>query len=126
MKPKTTIQHVALQYKNKNKADIFFKEILGLSLIKKFNVSKELAKKIFNIHEEVEVFVYGNNNATFEIFITKQKNFHVFDHVCIKIDNKEEFFNQCKKYKLKTYYVKKDNKKLLFLRDYSNNLYEIK
>ena len=123
---KTTIQHIALQYADKKQADIFFKEILDLSLIKNFNVSKELAKKIFNISEEVEVFVYGNDNATFEIFIIEKKQLNVFNHVCIKIDDKEEFFNKCKKYKLKPYYVKKEDKKLLFLRDHSNNLYEIK
>jgi hypothetical protein len=123
---KTIIQHIALQYTNKKQADIFFKKILGLNLIKNFNVSKELAKQIFNISEDVEVFVYGNDSIVFEIFITKQKQIHVFNHVCIKIDDKEEFFNKCNKHKLKPYYVKKEDKKLLFLRDHSNNLYEIK
>jgi hypothetical protein len=126
MKTEAKIQHVALQYTNKEQADIFFKKLLELPLIKNFNVSKELSKQIFNIQEEVEVFVYGKDNTTFEIFITKQKQSHVFDHVCIKIDNKEELFNKCKKYKLKPYFVEKGDKKLLFLRDYSNNLYEIK
>ena len=123
---KTTIQHIALQYTDKKQADIFFKEILGLSLIKNFNVSEELAKQIFNISEEVEVFVYGNDDSTFEIFIAQKKQLDVFNHVCIKIDDKEEFFNNCNKYKLKPYYVIKEDKKILFLRDYSNNLYEIK
>jgi hypothetical protein len=56
---KTTIQHIALQYADKKQADIFFKKILGLDLIKNFNISKELAKQIFNKPEEVKVFVYG-------------------------------------------------------------------
>jgi hypothetical protein len=123
---KTIVQHIALQYKNKKEADIFLKKILGLSSIKNFNVSKELAKQIFNISEEVEVFVYGNESINFEIFITKQKQLHFFNHVCIKIEDKKEFFNKCNEYKLKPYYVEKEGKKLLFLRDYSNNLYEIK
>jgi catechol 2,3-dioxygenase-like lactoylglutathione lyase family enzyme len=122
----TIFQHIALQYKNKKQADIFFKKILGLTLIKNFNVSKKLAKQIFNKSEEVEVFVYGNNGIHFEVFITKQKQLHVFNHVCIKIDDKKEFFNKCNEYKLKPYYVEKEDKKILFLRDYSNNLYEIK
>ena len=122
----TIVKHIALQYTNKKQADSFFKKILGLALIKNFNVSKELSKQIFNIPEEVEVIVYGNDNINFEIFITKQKKLHFFNHVCLKIDDKNEFINKCNKYKLKPYYVKKEDKKLLFLRDHSKNLYEIK
>jgi len=123
---KTIVQHLALQYKNKKQADIFFKKILGFSSIKNYIVSKELAKQIFNISEEVKVFLYGNDSIYFEVFITKQKQLHVFNHICIKIDDKIEFFNKCNECKLKPYYVDKEDKKLLFLRDYSNNLYEIK
>ena len=123
---KTIVKHIALNYTNKKQANSFFKEILGLALIKNFNVSKKLAKQIFNISEEVKVFVYGNDNIKFEIFITKQKQLHIFNHVCIKIDDKNEFINRCNKYKLKPYYVKKEDKKLLFIRDHSKNLYEIK
>ena len=71
---KTEIQHIALNYSNKKEADTFFKEILGLKIIKSFDISKELSKQIFNIIEACEVVVYGNNSTLFEIFITKNKS----------------------------------------------------
>ena len=123
---KTEIQHIALNYSNKKEADIFFKEILGLKIIKSFDISIELTKQIFNIIEECEVVVYGNNSTHFEIFITKNKSKFVFDHICIKVENIEVFVENCKKHDLQTYFINKGDKKLLFVKDFSDNLFEIK
>jgi catechol 2,3-dioxygenase-like lactoylglutathione lyase family enzyme len=126
MKNQTEIKHVALQYKDKAQAKIFFKDILGLSLIKNFKLSDELSRQIFGRSEEVEVIVYGNNSATFELFINEKKQSSVFEHICINIDNKEDFIKRCKKHGLNPFFVEKGEKKLLFLRDFADNLYEIK
>jgi len=126
MKEKATMQHVALQYAEKEKADIFFKEILGLKLIKDFKLQENLSKKIFDVSEEADVFVYGNEDAVFEIFITPHTTDYVFNHVCIKVPNKEDFVKKCEKNNLKPFFVYKDNRKLLFTKDYFNNLYEVK
>jgi hypothetical protein len=123
---KTEIQHIALNYSNKKKADIFFKEILGLKIIKSFAISKELSKQIFNIIEACEVVVYGNNSALFEIFITKNKSKIVFDHICIKVENIEDFIENCKKHDLQPNFINQGDKKLLFVKDFSDNLFEIK
>ncbi len=121
-----SMQHVALQYSEKAKADIFFKEILGLDLLKDFKLSVELSKQIFDVSEEVNVFVYANKECFLEIFITPYKTDCIFNHVCIKVPDKKEFVNKCEKNNLKPYFVDKGDKKLLFVRDHSDNLYEIK
>ena len=126
MQENVTMQHVALQYAEKEKADIFFKEILGLKLIKDFKLQENLSKKIFDVSEEADVFVYGNEDAVFEIFITPHTTDYVFNHVCIKVPNKEDFVKKCEKNNLKPFFVYKDNRKLLFTKDYFNNLYEVK
>jgi hypothetical protein len=126
MQEEVTVQHVALQYKSKEKADVFFKEILGLNLIKDFKLSKDLSKKIFDISEEVNVFVYGNKESIFEIFITSNKTEYVFNHICIKISDKDNFIKTCEKNNLKPFFVEKKDKNLLFVKDHSDNLYEIK
>jgi len=123
---KTTINHIALQYANKNEAKIFFSDILGLKNIRSFNLTSNFSKEIFGINQPVDIEVYDNEETRFEIFFTEFKNDKSFTHICIEIENKEKFISLCKKHNLKPYYVIKGDKKLLFVKDFSNNLYEIK
>ena len=49
-----------------------------------------------------------------------------YEHVCIEIEDKDQFVDNCLKHGLKPFYVKKGDKDLLFVRDFSGNLFEIK
>jgi len=105
---------------------LFFYELLGIPLVKKFNISKNLANKIFEINKNIEVLVYENNKIKFEVFITDKKYYKNFDHVCLEIYNKKELIEKCKENNIEYLYVDKDNKKLLFIIDNFGNLFEIK
>jgi catechol-2,3-dioxygenase len=123
----TILHHIALQYTDKEDAETFFTKILGLQLEKIFTISSDLSNKIFGIKENIEVLVYNSEKARFEIFITKkQKPTSGFDHTCIVIDNKEEFIKRCKQYNLQPNLVDKNGGQLLFVTDFSGNLFEIK
>ena len=91
MKNQTKINHIALQYKDKEKAKIFFQDILELSLIKQFKLTKKLSKQIFGKSEKLEIIVYANDHAKFEVFITEKKQESIYNHICIEIDDKEDF-----------------------------------
>jgi len=123
---KTTLQHVALQYTDSKKADIFFTKILGLTLEKEFCLSEDLSNEIFKIRENVDIKVYGNEQVTFEIFISQKPKNISYEHTCIEIQNKEKFIERCKRYNIKPMFVKKGEKTLLFVKDFSDNLFEIK
>jgi hypothetical protein len=126
MDEKNIIQHVAMQYKNRKQAETFFTKILGIPFIKTFTVSKELSDSIFGLKEEVIVDVYSDEKAYFEIFITKIKRKHGFEHIGLEIKDKEEFIKRCKSYDIEPLYVKKGEKILLFIKDYAGNIFEIK
>lgn len=126
MNTDTKIKHIALQFDNKKYADIFFNKILGLSLIKSFSLTKELSNEIFGLKSKVEVIQYANTNLCFEIFITENKKSICYDHVCIEIENKNDFISLCKENNIKPIYIEKDDKLLLFIKDFYGNLYEIK
>ena len=126
MNGSTVLNHIALQGLNKEEAVVFFTKILKIPMVKNFSVSKELSSKIFGIDESVEVYVFDNGDARFEVFIKNKKNKSEFEHVCIDVEDKNEFVNNCRSYGLKPFFVKKNEKDLLFVRDFSNNLYEIK
>ena len=118
--------HVALHYSDRKKADIFFNKIFGLTLNKSFSLSKDFSKEIFGLSEEVTVDVYKNDEACFEVFITDIKTNYGFEHTCIEIDNKVEFLRRCKGYGINPIFVKKGEKTLLFIKDFSGYLFEIK
>jgi catechol 2,3-dioxygenase-like lactoylglutathione lyase family enzyme len=122
----TLLNHVALQCNDKEKVETFFTEVLGLPIKKKFTVSRELSGAIFGIDECVDVEVYDNNETRFEIFITQTEEKRGYGHVCIEIDNKKEFIDRCKQYGIKPMFITKGGKNLLFVRDFSGNLFEIK
>ncbi len=120
------LNHVALQCNDKEKIETFFTEVLGLPIKKKFTVSGELSEAIFGINESVDVEAYDNNETRFEIFITQTEEKHGYGHVCIEIDNKKEFIDRCKQYGIKPMFITESGKNLLFVRDFSGNLFEIK
>ena len=126
MTENTNLNHIALQSNNETQAEIFFTKILEIPLEKEFTISNELSNAIFNIDEEVKILVYNNSKIKFEVFINENLKNHGYDHVCIEIKNKEEFIERCRKHGIKPFLVNKNDKKLLFVRDFSNNLYEVK
>jgi len=125
MTQKTILQHVAINFKNKEKAELFFTKILELKLQKSYSLNSELSKQIFDTFEQVDVFVYGDNFTVFEVFITQKQIKHFFEHICIKVNNKKEFIEKCKKYGLEPYQINKEEKQLLFIKDFSGNLFEV-
>jgi len=122
----TLLNHIALICNDKEKAETFFTEILGIPINKRFTVSRELSETIFGIDESVDVEVYDDNETRFEIFITKAEGKRSYVHVCIEIDNKKKFIDSCKKYGIKPMFITKGDKNLLFVKDFSDNLFEIK
>ncbi|MBW2222522.1 MAG: hypothetical protein JRF22_08365, partial [Deltaproteobacteria bacterium] len=49
MKPETTLNHVALEYADKDKADLFFVKILGMQKVKSSTLPEDLSDAIFGI-----------------------------------------------------------------------------
>ena len=126
MSEEINFKHVALQYKDRIKAEVFFKKILGIPLKKTYTVSKELSKTVFDIDEESIVDVYDNEKMCFEVFITDKKTKYSYEHTCIEIKDKDVFIKRCKEHGIEPIFAKKELRTLLFIRDFEDNLYEIK
>lgn len=126
MTDKPLIQHIALEYNEKSKADLFFGTVLGLPKVKSLMLTKELSKTIFGIAALVAVEIYGNDRACFEVFICNTKRDITHEHICLELPDKDEFLTRCEKYGLKPFFVQKDGKQLLFVRDFAGYLFEIK
>lgn len=126
MSKEVKLNHVAIHFADRDKASIFFSKILGFDLLKNFTISKELSSRIFGINKTVDVDVYDNGKTRFEVFISNIDMKKSFEHICIEVTDKIQFIIRCKENGLEPFIVKKGEKDLLFVRDFSNNLYEIK
>ena len=126
MKAKTTLHHVALRCSDKQKAEIFFTKILGLTRAKSFTISDDLSCSIFGIKKSVEIEVYEDGTTRFEVFIDSTGQKTGYEHTCIEVSDGEEFVSRCNKYGIEPALIKKDGRDLLFVRDFSGNLYEVK
>lgn len=125
MKNDIIVQHVAVEYSSQELAERFFSSILGLPKVKSSLLSKELSEKIFQTKHEVRFDFYDDGTTRFEVFITKQPRQSGFAHVCIAVDDKKDFISRCTQQGLTPFFVQKGDRELLFVRDFSGNLYEV-
>jgi catechol 2,3-dioxygenase-like lactoylglutathione lyase family enzyme len=119
------VQHVAVECGTQQHADCFFTAILGLPKVKSTILSKELSTVIFNINKDVYFCFYDNGKTRFEAFINNERRQPTFTHTCIQVDDKSDFITRCKEKGLHPFFVEKEGKQLLFVRDFSNNLFEV-
>jgi catechol 2,3-dioxygenase-like lactoylglutathione lyase family enzyme len=125
MAKEIAIQHVAVECSDQQSADCFFTTILGIPKIKNTILSKKLSAAIFGINKSVFIEIYDNGKIRFEVFINPTRNEPTYDHICIEVNNKSDFITQCKQQGLNPFFIEKEGKQLLFVRDFSNNLFEV-
>jgi catechol 2,3-dioxygenase-like lactoylglutathione lyase family enzyme len=125
MAKELVIQHVAVECLDQQSSDRFFTTVLGIPKIKSTVLSKELSAAIFGINKTVAIAVYDNGKTRFEVFINTTRSKPTYDHICIEVDNKSDFITRCKQQGLEPFFVEKEGKQLLFVRDFSDNLFEV-
>ena len=89
----------------------------------------DLSNQIFNIDSEYTIINYADENIHFEIFIDSRKNKtndKRIDHVCLAVNDLEEFIQKCHAVNAEVLQVPKGDKMLTFNRDFDGNLFEIK
>ena len=122
------LHHVALNSSSPENADRFYGEILGLKQVKNFILKKELTDQIFGVDCECQIILYENENFAVEVFVTSvhTEKINPFTHLCLEVEDKEEFAGNCQAKGLETKRIPKGNGMLIFVKDYDGNLFEIK
>jgi len=120
------LEHIALSVSDYKEIEKFYTNVLGMKQIKNFVLRKELAANIFEINEEITVFLLQKDRVVFEIFITTEYRKQAFDHVCISIKNREEFINKVLLNGYKVIRIEREIFDLLFVKDKDENIFEIK
>lgn len=120
------LEHIALTISDSNELNNFYHGILGFKFNKKFALSKELSKQIFNISTIPAVNLMQRDNIFLEIFIYPKISKQKYNHICLAIKNRTEI---CKKAIDNGYtciHIKRDISDLIFIKDKSGNIFELK
>lgn len=121
------LRHAALTCSSEEKADRFYKDVLGLKKMAPKRLPLSLSKSIFNIDSELIIINYLNEQVHFEIFIHSQhaKRVKRIEHLCLQVDELEPFLEKCRTLELRIVQVPKGQKLLTFVSDFDDNLFEI-
>ncbi len=124
------LEHIAIAANNEDDSDNFFIELLGLEKTRSFNVSADLMEKFFGVSKEQKILRYEKDSLSFEVFITNDgsKAHDRFTHSCLLTENRDDFVKKASSMGYATIKVprKEGVGYYLFIKDFFQNLYEIK
>lgn len=120
------LQHIALEVTDSAGADRFFTGVLGLAKQKSATLEPALNHALFGNNTPVDMVVYGNDDLCIETFVTGCPVTPSYQHLCLFVPDKSRFLDTCRKHDVTIVTAKKGDKELLFIKDPSGNLYEIK
>ena len=126
MSQEILLHHFAVECHDEKSADVFYQTILGMQKKKSTLLSRELSEAIFQIDAPVLFVHYENKQMRVEVFITESLHSHGYAHLCLEVEAKDEFVARCMQHGAAPFFAEKEGRQLLFVRDFSDNLYEIK
>lgn len=118
-------KHIGISIKDPLDIDYFYIDILKMNIEKKSTLSASLAEQIFNIPKEIEIVTVRKDDLIIELFSTEE-NLNTYFHICISVDNRNELIKQIKEKGYPCTIIKKDPFDMVFIKDRSNNLFEVK
>lgn len=120
------LEHIALSISDPEEINNFYVDILGMIETKTFVLSRALAKSIFDIEEEVSVFLLEKNGLLLEIFLAPGQKKHHFNHICLTVNDRETLFNKAAQNAYECIRIEREAFDLIFIKDKIGNIFEIK
>jgi catechol 2,3-dioxygenase-like lactoylglutathione lyase family enzyme len=122
------LKHIALVSSKEEKADRFYKDVLGLRKVNEKIIPATLSNQLFKVNSELKILNYANGNIHVEIFIndTHRVEADRIDHVCLAVDNLVAFLETCRKMGVEIVRIPKGDAIITFIKDYDGDLFEIK
>jgi hypothetical protein len=120
------LKHIALTITDSREIGNFYEEILNFRIKYKFTMSSDLTRKIFDEDNPTDVYVLGQQDLEFEVFISLKKETRVFSHICLTYQNPEIIYENALKSGYKTIIKEGVNHSTGFIWDKSGNMFEIK
>jgi len=118
--------HAAVTIHDIKEVENFYINILGLEIKKQNFVSEDLANQIFNVSTSIKVVTVGQNEFNLELFIYNKCKNNNINHICLTVLDRNDLIKKAHENNYPCVIIKRDLKVTVFIRDKSNNLFEIK
>ncbi len=118
--------HFALNINDEKEITDFYFNILGMELIRSFEINSKLSADIFNIEGSFPVFHVRKDDVLIELFLKEHQKQSDFNHICINVDNRDEIISKAKDAGYKTTVINRDFSDLVFVYDKAGNPFELK
>jgi len=119
------LEHIGLTVVDYSEIKEFYQDLLGFKLDYDFQISAELSEKMFGIEEKSRAYMLSKNGLKLELFVSRQKNMSDYNHLCFSIKDREAFIQKAKEKGYEYTVIKRDKSDLVFIKDKSNNIFEI-
>ncbi len=120
------LEHIALSISDPEEINNFYGDILGMKETKTFVLSRALAKSIFDIEEEISVFLLEKDGLFLEIFLAPGQKKHHFNHICLIVNDRETLFSKATQNTYECIRIEREAFDLIFIKDKIGNIFEIK
>ncbi len=120
------LEHIALTITDHKEIKQFYQEILGFSEIRSFILQQDMAREIFGIEKEAKVFHLQKNDLLLELFLMPERFEHVYNHLCISVPDREEIAYKAVHEGYACIRISRQHSDMIFLKDKSGNVFEIK
>lgn len=120
------LEHIALSVIESSEVDSFYLGVLGANVMHHFSLNKELAGQIFGIQREIPVTLVQKDDLFMELFVDPQQHPRDFRHICISMDDRTKLVEKARKKDYECVQIKRNDKELVFIKDKSGNIFEIK
>ena len=122
------LHHIATVCSSIERADRFYEEVLNLKKIKSGTLDRAFAKQLFDISQECEIILYGNEDFRIEVFVavSDPKLKVPYVHVCLEVKDRKSFVEKCEQAGLTVKRIPRGDYPIVFIEDYDGNMFEIK
>ncbi len=123
------LNHVGIVNENKEKAERFYGDFLGLEKTKEAMLPKELSEQLFNYSSEIKIMVFEKDELKIEVFIcpdSEKRPLPDIAHIGLFLDDLPQLINKAAEAGVELIIGKTADKTVYFLKDFTGNLLEIK
>ncbi|MBM3310590.1 MAG: hypothetical protein FJY80_03670 [Candidatus Aminicenantes bacterium] len=122
------LHHLGLVCRSVERADRFYRDVLGLEKSPPKSLPASLARPLFGLDKDVVVLNYAGKGVRFEVFVLEGASpaAAVPAHACLETDDLEGFLIRCRGWDVPVIRVPKGESWVTFIRDGDGNLFEVK
>ena len=122
------ISHIALYNETVEDCEKFYGGLLRMKRLRSFTVVEEMSESLFGVSESYEVIHYEKDGVVFEIFAgaAPEMRENVVSHTCLTVRDRHSLIVKARDMGFAVTVLSRDGGDLVFLRDGSGNIFEMK